>query len=223
MPPVPDGGDPPLPCAPPVFGAPPAVCPAEPEVEPDGLVEPAVLLPCPAPDAGGVGQPCGCGGGASPPGAEVPPALPDCPPDWPPLVPADDPELPLLDDGEPELPDDGEPELPDVGADCPPPPLLGLDDPDGGVEGDGLGRPLGMELDVVVRQPPVHKAAAATSSALISDLFACMCLTSPVSGRVEVTATVLLPPAWMRRTADGSTVNANPTIGWSPRRPRPGR
>jgi hypothetical protein len=63
-------------------------------------------LPCEPPADGGVGQPCGYGGGGGPepPGFEPPPV--EDPPDWDPLG-EDEPALPE-EPGEPE-----EPELPD--------------------------------------------------------------------------------------------------------------
>ena len=78
-----------------------------------------------------------------------------------------------LPDPEPDLVGFGNegPTFPDDDDCCPP--LVGLDEPDEGAEEDedgepgmGLGRPLGKELDVVVRHPAVSTEPASTSNAL---------------------------------------------------------
>jgi hypothetical protein len=77
-----------------VLGAPPAA-PA-----PAGDPDDEFVLPCAPPADGGVGQPCGCGGGGGPEPPELEPPPGDDPPDWDPPG-GDDPALP----GEPELPE----------------------------------------------------------------------------------------------------------------------
>ena len=197
-------------------GAPPA------EPPPDGDPDDDGVLPCEPPAAGGVGQPCGCGGGGGPepPGLEPPPA--DDPPDWDPLgedepVLPDDPELPAGDCC-PELPDDeGDcwPEPSDDEGDCEPglPPELGLDGDElpgeDGDEGDELGMPLGIELELVVRHPLVASAVAATNAAAVSPFKPCMRWNPWTVTGVDDPAALVLR-AWMRPAAGSSTVNANP-------------
>ena len=59
-----------------------------------------------------------------------------------------------------------------------PPPELGLEGgelpEEDGDEGDELGMPLGIELELVVRHPLVASAAAATNTAAVSPAMRCM-------------------------------------------------
>ncbi len=153
--------------------------PGEPPAEPapDGDPDDAGVLPCEPPVDGGVGQPCGCGGGGGPDPPELEPPPAGDPPDWDPLG-ADEPALP---EGDPELPEgDCWPELPGDEGDCCPelPPEPGLDGDElpeeEGDEGDELGMPLGIELELVVRHPLVASAAAATNTAAVSPVKRCM-------------------------------------------------
>jgi hypothetical protein len=159
-----------------VFGAPPdCPLPAGDPLEEDGW------LPAVGPPAdGGVGQPSGCGGGGGPDPPEGEPLLDGAPPLEPGLPWVGDCEPgcpPPPDDGDWEDDDDGEPELP-AGGCCPellPEPELGLDGdelPD--EDGIELGMPLGIELELVVRQPLVASVAVATTSAVVSPEMRCM-------------------------------------------------
>ena len=57
----------------------------------------------------------------------------------------------------------------------PEPGLEGEELPEGGgVEDGGLGMPLGIELELVVRQPLVASAAAATNTAAVRPEMRCM-------------------------------------------------
>jgi len=94
-----------------------------------------------------------------------------------------------------------------------PPPEPGLDGDElpeeDGDEGDELGMPLGIELELVVRHPLVASAAAATNTAAVSPVKPCMRWDPwTVAGADNPAALVLR--AWMRPDAGSSTVNVNP-------------
>ena len=76
----------------------PGALPADPS--PDGDPDDEGVLPCDPPVDGGVGQPCGCGGGGDPEPPELEPPPAADPPDCDPLG-ADEPVLPV----DPELPE----------------------------------------------------------------------------------------------------------------------
>lgn len=164
-----------------------------------------------SPSDGGVGQPSGCGGGGGPDPPELEPLLEgapplepelpcagDCAPDWPPPLDAGDWD----DDGEPEPPDcDGCPGLPLE-------PELGLEGEelpdDDGIE---LGMPLGIELELVVRQPPVAREAVATNSAIAIPVLLCIPVNPWTVAGAEVPSAAV-PITWMRPGAGGSIFNS---------------